>query len=152
MNELIKALTELAIEATAYLREARRPVVRVSTVSTASNEPTAYDDVIGVGSGIGIVARPEGQQTGDQVVGKRKGGRPPKAVPAAPVISEDESLSEALSVAKEYVQRFQKATPDGLTRARAILAEKFKTGSIPALSHEQRLELIGMLKKELEAA
>lgn len=137
MNELIKALTELAVEATLYLRRENHPMIT------------------------GAEVRPEGQQTGDQIdkttyvlagepALKKKVGRPPKAaVSVEPVISEDESLSEALTVAKEFVQRFQKQTPDGLTRARAILAEHFKVGSIPALSHEQRIQLTGMLKKEL---
>lgn len=67
-------------------------------------------------------------------------------------ISPEESLPLALTTTKEFVQRFQKATPDGLARARKILAEVFKVGKIGDMKHEARVEFIGLLEKEMAGA
>lgn len=64
-------------------------------------------------------------------------------------LTPEEALPLALTTAKEFVQRFQKATPDGLSRLRLILAEVYKVEKISQMKHEARLELIARLEREM---
>ena len=137
MNELISALTRAATAVAVYYEyqnagAPEKDFAAVDALHTATVDKTTY------------------ALSGEPAL-KKKAAK--KAAPSEPVISEDESLPIALATAKEFVQRFSNAKPlDGLTQARAILAEHFKVGAIPALSHEQRVELIGILKAKLEVA
>src|SRR3990172_7156765 len=69
----------------------------------------------------------------------------PAAVNGTEETTPEESMKQALEVAKAFVQRFQKATPDGLTRAKEILAKRFNVAKIGDLVHAQRVELLKAL-------
>ena len=121
MNELIKALTELAQEATIYLKRANHPMV-----AAAAPAPTP-------------VEAPKAEP-------KKAAATKKPAPEKAPDISEEEALEIAFATAKEVAQRFQKSEPDGMTRLRTILTESYGGKNIASLSHEQRLKLTVELK------
>ncbi len=76
---------------------------------------------------------------------------------------EEASKKAALDAASAYVRHFAKGTPDGMTRARAIQAAKFPSGTkdpagqpvgntIAQLNHEERLAFVEALKADMAAA
>lgn len=81
----------------------------------------------------------------------------PEAAPApAPVVPEPPaaaprviSLDEAKAIAREYIQRFQKADPDGMARIRLILKGKFAVEALSALTPEKLAEFVGVLEVEM---
>lgn len=79
---------------------------------------------------------------------------PVQEAPAEPAaasgLTEEQSATEVLVVAKAYVQRFMKASPDGMTRARDILSGVYDAGKIGDLSHEERLTFIARMTEEMK--
>ena len=74
-----------------------------------------------------------------------------KPVPDALIIGEDQSFELLCSTIREYVARFSNATPNGHTKARALL-DTFKVPRVQELKHEQRMGMIGAMRKEMAAA
>lgn len=130
LTKLVEALTDLAVEATKYLRT-QNPASQQDKLEAIAEQPK--------------VRKPRAPKEEPAVL-----AAPPVATPAAPEMTEAQSLAEALSVAKAYVERFSKA--DGLNRARAILREKFNATQIPQLVHSQRLQFVSHLKQEMAEA
>lgn len=58
---------------------------------------------------------------------------------------------EALETASAYVRRFQKASPDGMARAKAIQQSKFGGKSIAQMDAAEHLAFTATLKAEIEA-
>jgi hypothetical protein len=73
----------------------------------------------------------------------------PAPAPAPKVYTEAESSAEAMRIAKDFVQRFSGAIPDGLTRAKAILKD-MGVQKIGDLTHDQRLSFITALNAGME--
>lgn len=72
--------------------------------------------------------------------------RPPADIP-------DEELQvAAVSLAKEYIQRFQKRESDGMTQIRVILKDKFNVEAIKALIPHDKRVFMKTLEDEIKAA
>jgi hypothetical protein len=77
----------------------------------------------------------------------------PAAAPAPKAeLTEEQSTKEMYRITTLFVQRFQNVVPDGKTKALALLGSMFGEGVIlPKLNHEQRVEWIAAMTKELGA-
>jgi len=132
MAGLLEALTDLCKAATAYLNAQTE-----GPQSPAVSEPAP-----------GAPAVPKKERKSRAP--KEEIAQAPKPEIATEELTEEQSLKELYSVCTAFVQRFQKGSPDGQSRAKAYLSEQFKVAKLADLVHAQRLQFIVWLKAEIE--
>lgn len=148
VTELVKSLQTLVQEATAhYQRLNAGPLpekAKVAIAPPAAQEAAAPEEK--------KRGRPKKSATATEVAGAAEAATGPTKGDVLKAMTEDESATEVLETAKQYVQRFQKETPDGMTRAKKIIADRYKATRLAELKHDQRVDLIAILRAEMEAA
>lgn len=140
---LLSALAGLAV---AYTHKLNR-----EAVGGAAPAPSLASDV-------GPAAKPPKAKKQAEAPAAALAAAAPASVPAAPAPAaggltkeQDEASKKlALDTASAYVRHFSKTTPDGMTRARQVLADKFGGKKIAELIHDERLKFVSELKKEME--
>ena len=140
LTKLIIALTNLADEATIW----------ISTSPRQQALPLGFPKIEDSAE-----KKPRGRPAKIKIETEVEAGVLTPETPPIVVISaeeEAESLTQALATAKEFVQKFQKSSPDGLVRARALLTDHFKVTTIPNLNHGQRLEMVQIMKNQIAAS
>lgn len=125
---------------------------RIEALVAGSVQPAVAPAAPSLSSDVGPAAKKAGRPKKEEAAPTPA----PAAAPAAPVVKVDQKAEEeaskklALDSASAYVRHFSKSTPDGMTRARAVLADKFGGKKIAELDHAQRLAFVGVLKSEME--
>lgn len=139
MTDLIKALTDLAIQATAYLAKQNGAAV----VVPAAAAPAAPE----------AAAEPKKTRKTKDAPAPEAPAAP--AAPAAPTVSAEQiaaTAKEADTVAREFVAYFANATPNGLAQAKAILTGTYKVNRVSELNYTQQIEFIANLKAQIANA
>jgi hypothetical protein len=141
MNELLKALTELAHAATNYLNEKRDAgSTSAPTKSLAEDVPAKTRKPRAPKEEIGPAAAP--------AAGAQAAATPPPAPAGVLEPTEEESLKEVRALAKTYVQRFANQV-DGIKAFRELIAATTGVARIDDLVHSQRLLVIAKAKAEI---
>lgn len=143
MDELIRQLTLLAITARQYYeRELGQVPLNLPVDGKVKEEAPAKR-----------TRKAKEETTAAVESAPTKEAEPVKAAVAE--ITEEESLTQALEVAKLLMKRFDKqidGKAEGYHKARKLLVEHFKAGKIGDLVHAQRLQFVTLAKAELEKA
>lgn len=74
----------------------------------------------------------------------------PSAKPAAP--QAPATFEELATLTQQFVQRFQKSTPDGIIRAKAELAKTYNVDGLKRLPEESRRAFMAWMSSEMEKA
>lgn len=132
LTELVEALIPLVKEATIRLRHQNQTGL-TAAVAEATEAPAK------------VVA-----EENIKAFKEKKEKKAAQAPSETSALSVEEGQARAFSLAKEVAQKFQKATPDGMTRLRSLLNTAYEGVAIAKLTHEARLSLIVELKKLLQ--
>lgn len=155
-EKLVDALLVLADEATLYYkRENGKPVqLPLPTPAKPEGEKKAETKPAKTAEKKAEKTKPAPQDAADILadIEKPKPAAQYEKASADKPLTPEESLPLALTTAKEYAQRFQKSSPDGLTRLRKMLAEVYKVEKIGEMKHEARVEFIKKLQTEMAEA
>ena len=140
MTDLLKALTDLAIEGTKYLAKLNGGAVIVPVAVAAAEVPAA------------AAAEKKTRKTKEAAPAAEA---PAPVAAAAPAVSAEvvaATAKEADAVAREFVAAFASSTPNGLTQAKAILTGTYKVNRVSELNYTQQIEFIANLKGQIANA
>ena len=76
----------------------------------------------------------------------------PVAAPVVPEVPESKSLDAVRALGSQFIQRFQKETPDGMTRLCALLKKVTGKERLSECTHPERLSLLAAFAAELAKA
>lgn len=128
LSVLVKALTRLAVVATAYLEKAQSPLLSVPSEGPAPVEPK--------------VRKPRAPKATVE--------QPAPTASTATPLTEEESMAKLRDIGNKYVERYSQASPSGADRLRKMIAE-VQPGAVKlsALTHEARLTVIDKMMAEI---
>ena len=148
MEELIKALTRAANAVAAYYEGGVQPNLPLEEKPAAEKKPRAPRKTKEVAAEVVAPAAPAAETSPFVDI--------PVAVegPKAPVEDVVESKRRCQEVVGLFIRRYQKTTPSGLDRAKAILTEVCgrPIAKLEDLTHADNVKLILRFEKELEKA
>lgn len=144
MTELIKALTDLARAATAYLERGTHPMLPLPAATTGAEEPKKTRKAKTEKSAEPPAAEKPAEPSIEDQLGL--GGQEEKKE-EKPAMTPKESEARMDEVTRQYIRLTKTDTPDGKTIAIGMMKNDFKVGNLKDLSHEKRLEWIAAMEK-----